>query len=108
MPFEAANILRRLELAGVVDATTVSLAHADLVALTVDLVPCQPACGSAWELRSNLTVYDASYVALAEALEVPLVTLDQRIAGAPGFAARCRRRPSADYGIGPSRRIGGR
>lgn len=40
-----------------------------------------------WELRDNLTPYDASYVAVAEALECPLVTADARIAGAAGV--RC-------------------
>jgi predicted nucleic acid-binding protein len=40
-----------------------------------------------WELRDNLTAYDATYVALAEHLDAPLLTLDARIAGAPGV--RC-------------------
>lgn len=40
-----------------------------------------------WELRDNLTPYDASYVALAEALGCPLVTADARLAAAPGV--RC-------------------
>jgi predicted nucleic acid-binding protein len=39
----------------------------------------------AWELRANLSSYDAAYVALAEALVAPLVTLDQRIQRAPGI-----------------------
>ena len=39
----------------------------------------------AWELRANLTIYDGVYVALAELLEAPLWTLDQRIATAPGI-----------------------
>ena len=38
-----------------------------------------------WELRKNLTAYDASYVALAEVLEAPLLTLDARLASAPGI-----------------------
>jgi predicted nucleic acid-binding protein len=46
--------------------------------------------GRAWELRSNLTIYDGVYVALAELLEVPLWTLDQRIAGAPELRADVR------------------
>jgi predicted nucleic acid-binding protein len=40
-----------------------------------------------WELRRNLTAYDASYVALAEILDVPLVTRDVRLATAPGHVA---------------------
>ena len=40
-----------------------------------------------WQLRANLTPYDASYVALAEALRCPLLTADRRLAGAPGIRA---------------------
>jgi predicted nucleic acid-binding protein len=40
-----------------------------------------------WELRATLTAYDAVYVALAEALDVPLLTCDSRIASAPGHHA---------------------
>ena len=90
MPFEAANILRRLEMAGVVDSTTASLAHADLASLAIDLVPWSLLADRAWELRRNLTAYDASYVALAEALELPLVTLDRRIARASGIRCEVR------------------
>jgi predicted nucleic acid-binding protein len=85
MPFETANILRRLEIAGVVDSTTASLAHADLAALAIDLVPWHLLADRAWELRGNVTIYDATYVALAESLDVPLLTLDQRISRAPGI-----------------------
>ncbi len=41
-----------------------------------------------WELRDNVTVYDAVYVALAELLDAPLVTADGKLANAPG--TRCR------------------
>jgi predicted nucleic acid-binding protein len=41
-----------------------------------------------WELRDDLTAYDAVYVALAEALDATLLTLDKRLAGAPGHRAR--------------------
>ena len=41
-----------------------------------------------WRLRTNLTAYGAAYVALAEVLDAPLVTLDARLAGAPGHGAR--------------------
>jgi predicted nucleic acid-binding protein len=42
-----------------------------------------------WQLRENLTAYDAAYVALAEILEVPLLTSDARLANAPGHDAQC-------------------
>jgi predicted nucleic acid-binding protein len=44
--------------------------------------------GRVWELRGNLTAYDAVYVALAEALDAPLVTCDAKLAAAPGHRAR--------------------
>ncbi|GAA1894634.1 type II toxin-antitoxin system VapC family toxin [Asanoa iriomotensis] len=84
MPFEAANILRRHALAGLLDATAAGLAHADLVDLPVDLYPYRGLDERVWHLRGNLTVYDAGYVALAELLSAPLVTLDARIARATG------------------------
>jgi len=47
----------------------------------------EPLRGRIWELRSNVTAYDAAYLALAEALECPLVTRDRRLAKAPGHRA---------------------
>ena len=84
MPFEAANILRRAALRGDIGDDVATLAHADLVDLTIELVDYVIASGRAWELRSTVTVYDAAYVALAEMLEAPLMTLDERLARAPG------------------------
>jgi predicted nucleic acid-binding protein len=43
-----------------------------------------------WQLRRNLTAYDAAYVALGEALQCPLLTLDERIARAPGLQLEVR------------------
>lgn len=88
MPFEVANILRRHEASGIVGADQAAQAHADLLDLPVELWPHEILAGRAWELRRNLTVYDGCYVALAEALEADLVTLDRRIGKAPGI--RCR------------------
>jgi predicted nucleic acid-binding protein len=46
--------------------------------------PHRPLLGRCWELRDNLTIYDAAYVALAEVLKVSLLTGDKRLAGATG------------------------
>lgn len=50
--------------------------------------PHEPLNDRVWELRENLTAYDATFVALAEALGVPLVTCDARLAAAPAHRAR--------------------
>lgn len=85
--FECANVIRRHELAGLVSSDQAAQAHADLVDLEIELWPYEILAARAWELRRNLTIYDAGYVALAELTEAPLVTLDHRIGGAPGL--RC-------------------
>ncbi len=82
--FEAANVLRRQANAGRIDAAVAAMAHADLLALPVQLWPYEPLADRSWELRHNLTAYDAAYVALAEILGTVLVTLDRRLADAPG------------------------
>lgn len=84
MPVEAANILRRAALASEVAVDTATLAHADLVALRVEFFPYEAFADRIWELRTNLTTYDAWYVALAEALATPVATLDRRLARASG------------------------
>jgi predicted nucleic acid-binding protein len=88
MPVEVANILRRAVLSGDTTADTASMAHADLLALRVDLFPYAPFASRIWELRDNVTCYDAWYVALAEALDAELATLDVRLTRASG--PRCR------------------
>jgi predicted nucleic acid-binding protein len=95
LPVEAANILRRAVLAGGISADVATLAHDDLLALRVDLYPYEPVASRVWELRQNLTAYDAWYVALAEAVGAPLVTLDARIAQAPGLRCEVRQPPPA-------------
>jgi predicted nucleic acid-binding protein len=66
------------------DGRRAALALADLTALPLRRTPHRPLLDRCWELRSNLTIYDASYVALAEALDVTLVTGDGRLARATG------------------------
>ncbi|MCY4395777.1 MAG: type II toxin-antitoxin system VapC family toxin [Rhodospirillaceae bacterium] len=85
---EAANILRRLERTNAISRTEANGAHADLLGLAIELFPFAPFARRAWELRSNLTVYDAWYVALAEALGCPLLTLDRKLSRASG--PKCR------------------
>lgn len=88
LPFEAANIIRRQELAELVTADQAAQAHADLLDLTIEQWPYHVLAPRTRELRRNLTVYDASYVALAEMLDATVVTLDRRISRAPGL--RCK------------------
>ncbi len=87
MPVEVANILRRSTTAGEVSTDVASLAHAELLARRIELFPYAPLASRVWELRSNVTSYDAWYVALAEALQAPMVTLDRRLTRASGL--RC-------------------
>jgi predicted nucleic acid-binding protein len=84
MPFEAASALRRLELGGVLEGITATSAHGELLDLDVRLWPHRPLAERAWELRPSVAYHDACYVALAELLDAPLVTLDRRLAQAPG------------------------
>jgi len=85
---EVTSVLRRQVQGGEVDIRRAALALADLAALPLRRAPHRPLLARCWELRDNLTVYDASYVALAEALDVTLLTGDGRLARAPG--PRCR------------------
>lgn len=85
---EATNILRRLELAGLLGQLEAAAAAEDLLHLGVELVPFAPFAKRVWELRHNVTSYDAWYVATAEEFELPLATLDRRLAAATG--PRCR------------------
>ncbi|HWN45221.1 MAG TPA: type II toxin-antitoxin system VapC family toxin [Thermoanaerobaculia bacterium] len=85
---EATNILRRLEMAGKLGRVEAGSAARDLLQLDLDLVPYAPFAERVWELRANVTSYDAWYVAVAEQLDLPLATLDRRLAAASG--PRCR------------------
>ncbi len=81
---EVTSAWRRLSGAGHLDDRRAQLAIADLLALRIDRVPHGPLLQRGWELRANLTIYDGVYIALAEALDATLLTLDDRLAHAPG------------------------
>ena len=87
LSFECANILRRHELAGLVSSDQAAQAHADMLDLAIEYWPYELLAARIWELRGNLSSYDAGYVALAELTGATLVTLDRRIGRAPGV--RC-------------------
>ena len=81
---EVASVLRRAVEAGELSSDVAALAHADLLDLRVELVGYATVGERVWELRENATPYDAWCVAVAELLNAPLVTLDRRLAAAPG------------------------
>jgi predicted nucleic acid-binding protein len=85
---EIAQALRRYVREGRLDATSAAAAIEDLRALDLERHSHEPLLDRVWALRQNLTAYDAVYVALAEALEAPLLTCDGRLARAPGLAKR--------------------
>ena len=90
LPIETANVLRRLALAGDISSDVAALAHRDLLAIRMELFPYAPLGERVWELRQNVTSYDACYVALAELLRVPLATLDARLTRIPGATCEFR------------------
>jgi predicted nucleic acid-binding protein len=79
---EVASVLRRAALVGRLDERRSAQALADLAALPLRRAPHLPLLARIWQLRENLTVYDASYVALAEALDALLLTADRRLGAA--------------------------
>jgi predicted nucleic acid-binding protein len=79
------SVLRRQATAGVLDARRAGFALQDLADLPITRYPHAPFARRVWELRSNLTPYDAAYVALAETLGCLLLTADARLARASGI-----------------------
>lgn len=78
--------MRRAELAAAIGADQAAQAHADLLDLPVDLWPYELLASRVWELRANLSCYDAANAALADFLGARLVRLGRRIARAAGIA----------------------
>lgn len=85
---EIAQVLRRYCAAGDLSSQRAEEALEDFMILGVFRYPHEVLLPRVWELRHNVTAYDAAYVALAEALSAPLLTRDARLAAAPGHNAR--------------------
>ena len=81
---ESLSVIRRQSLTNLLTAAQADQAIDDLLALPIIIHPTARLVHRAWELRGNVTPYDACYVALAEALDCPLLTGDARLARAPG------------------------
>jgi predicted nucleic acid-binding protein len=88
LDLEVAQVLRRHEGAGALSARRGREALADLEAFRIERYPHHPFLSRIWSLRANATAYDACYLALAEALDAPLLTCDRRLAGVPGHGAQ--------------------
>jgi predicted nucleic acid-binding protein len=85
---EATNIFRRLERASLITTPEANAAQDDLLELDIDLFPFEPFADRIWELRHNVTSYDAWYIALAEALKLPLATLDEPLSRSNGVTCK--------------------
>ncbi len=85
---EVTQVFRHHAAQGAITASRVEEALQDLLDLRVRRYPHLPFLRRVWELRDNLTAYDALYVALAETLDATLVTCDSKVARAPGHHAR--------------------
>ncbi|MGM0618263.1 MAG: type II toxin-antitoxin system VapC family toxin [Actinomycetota bacterium] len=84
---ETVAVLRKRWLAGTLPGRRFASAVRDLEELAIERYPTRQLMWRAYELRESVIVYDTAYVALAEALDRPLVTADARLARAPGI--RC-------------------
>jgi predicted nucleic acid-binding protein len=85
---EVVQALRRYVREGEIDVDAAETALDDLRALDVQRHAHEPLLERVWELRKNLTAYDAVYVALAEVLDGVLITCDRRLSQAPGMSRR--------------------
>lgn len=87
---EVASALRRLVAEGVVSETIARESLDDFQSLDLQRHAHEPMLDRIWEMRKNLSAYDAAYVALAEVLDAELITCDRRLARAPRLSIRTR------------------
>jgi len=86
---ETASVLRGWHLSRQVEAARAAAALTDLADFPASRWPAEPLLARIWELRDNLSAYDATYVALAEELDAMLLTGDRRLARGARSSARC-------------------
>ena len=87
LDLEVAHALRRFVLSGELSLERAVAALTDLANLPLLRHPHAPLLAEIWRMRNNHTAYDTAYVALAELLRVPLITLDARMARTPAAVA---------------------
>jgi predicted nucleic acid-binding protein len=85
---ELLHALRRLTMKGQLSEDRAADARGDFVELTIVRYPHVNLMDRIWELRHNLTAYDAAFIALSEILQVPLITCDAALASVPGHAVQ--------------------
>ena len=84
---EVAQVLRRYVMTGQMEAPRATQALTDFMDMRVERYAMEPLLPRIWALRDNLTAYDAAYIALAEALDAPLITCDARLGSSAGHHA---------------------
>jgi len=84
---EVLQVIRRYSLRKLISEVRARQAIEDYNDLLVRRYPHTPLISRIWELKANLSAYDAAYVALSEALSAPLLTCDTRLANTPGHHA---------------------
>lgn len=82
---EVMSVLRRAVLTGRLDETRAVMALSDLAIWPIDRISHRTLALSAWEHYSNVSAYDAFYIAAARAMRVPLLTADGRLARSSGL-----------------------
>ncbi len=92
---EFQHALWRLARTGAISDDRAADALTDFADLAIVRYPHVPLADRMWELRRNMTAYDAAFVVLAEILAVPLITCDRRLARAPGHRAMVEVFPAA-------------
>jgi predicted nucleic acid-binding protein len=90
LPYEVTNVLRRLQATGRLASRHATQAFSDLATLDIDYWAWALLAERTWQLRTNLSSYDAAYVALAERTDALLVTRDARLARAPGIGCEVK------------------